>query len=100
MTFVEIEKKVILWGETRDLYKQSTVQSQYYKLLEECVELKFSLSHKNTADSVDAIGDIMVVLTHIAHMLDLDLSTCYLLAYEEIKDRKGKMVNDLFVKEG
>ncbi len=100
MTFVETERKVILWGENRDLYKQSTTQAQYYKLIEECVELKYSLENKRMADSVDAIGDIIVVLTHIAHMLNLDLSTCYLLAFEEIKDRKGKMVDGLFVKEG
>lgn len=34
-----------------------------------------------------------------AHQLDLDVTECLGIAYEEIKNRKGKMVNGTFVKE-
>jgi hypothetical protein len=43
---------------------------------------------------------MMVVLTHIAKMYNLDLRHCYEQAYNEIKDRKGKIVNGIYVKEG
>ena len=35
----------------------------------------------------------------LAHQLDLDVTECLSIAYEEIKNRKGKMVNGTFVKE-
>jgi len=47
----------------------------------------------------DAIGDMYVVLTILALQLDLDIGDCVAMAYEEIRDRKGKMVNGVFVKE-
>lgn len=33
------------------------------------------------------------------NQLDLDVTECLGLAYEEIKNRKGKMINGTFVKE-
>lgn len=35
----------------------------------------------------------------LAHQLDLDVTECLGIAYEEIKNRKGKMINGTFVKE-
>ena len=97
MNFTELEKKVIKWGEDRDLYKESTIEDQLDKLEEEFDEL---LNSESRDEDIDAIGDMMVVMTHITKMLDITLTTCYATAYNEIKDRKGKMVNGLFVKEG
>ena len=42
----------------------------------------------------DVISNIV-----LAHQLDLDVTECLSIAYEEIKNRKGKMVNGTFVKE-
>lgn len=47
----------------------------------------------------DAIGDTLVTIIVLAHQLDLDVTECLSLAYEEIKNRKGKMINGTFVKE-
>lgn len=47
----------------------------------------------------DAIGDTLVTIIVLAHQLDLDVTECLSIAYEEIKNRKGKMVNGTFVKE-
>lgn len=46
----------------------------------------------------DAIGDTLVTIIVLAHQLDLDVTECLSIAYEEIKNRKGKMVNGTFVK--
>lgn len=40
----------------------------------------------------DAIGDTLVTIIVLAHQLDLDVTECLGIAYEEIKNRKGKMI--------
>lgn len=99
MKFKTIEDNIIQWGIDRNLYEKSDIAHQFSKLQEEVIELKEALSPTNQDEAIDAIGDIMVVLTHIAHFLETELKTCYLVAWSEIMDRKGKMVDGLFVKE-
>jgi NTP pyrophosphatase (non-canonical NTP hydrolase) len=99
MTFAEIEKLVIKWGSERDLYNNSSATLQAIKLQEELNELIDALSKSSLPKVIDAVGDMLVVLTHISIFIGSDLTTCYLSAYDEIKERKGKMVNGIFVKE-
>jgi hypothetical protein len=40
------------------------------------------------------------VLINIAERNGLDLKTCMEMAWSDIKDRKGRMVDGVFVKEG
>ena len=47
----------------------------------------------------DGIGDVVVTLIILAMQNDMDLYECLNQAYNEIKDRKGKNVNGVFVKE-
>ena len=42
---------------------------------------------------------MVVVLTNLAHMHGTDIEVCIAQAYNEIKSRKGKMINGTFVKE-
>jgi NTP pyrophosphatase (non-canonical NTP hydrolase) len=93
----EIHDKVVDWFWDRDIPTEGTLSGQMEKLQEELDELRDDLI--NNVDPSDAIGDMMVVLTGIALMCDLSLPRCYELAYEEIKDRKGKMVKGVFVKD-
>lgn len=99
MTFAEIEKLVIQWGSDRDLYNNSSATLQLIKLQEELNELKDAISTSSLPLVLDAIGDMLVVLTHISVFVGSDLTSCYLSSYDEIKERKGKMVNGIFVKE-
>jgi len=48
---------------------------------------------------IDDIGDIIVVLINIAERNGLTLWECMYHAYNDIKYRKGKMVDGVFVKE-
>ena len=50
-------------------------------------------------DISDDIGDMIVVLINIAERNNLTLQDCLLKAWEDIKDRKGKMVDGVFIKE-
>ena len=74
---------------------------QVVKHLEEAGEIAHEIT-RNRLDSdelKDAIGDQFVTLVGIAHHLDFDLSECINMAYQEIRDRKGKVIAGSFVKE-
>jgi NTP pyrophosphatase (non-canonical NTP hydrolase) len=101
-SFAELEQLVIKWGIDRGLYdvvNGSDATRQMKKLAEEYCELGEALAKGDRAKALDGVGDMLVVITHIARFLSSDLSYCYELAYLEIKDRKGQMVNGIFVKE-
>lgn len=93
----DIEDKILQWHKDRNLIKGSTDAAQFEKLLEEVDELRGNIEHSQPI--VDDIGDIMVVLVNIAHRNKLTLWECMYHAYQDIKDRKGKMINGVFVKE-
>jgi len=48
---------------------------------------------------IQSIKDIVTRLSVIAERYDLTLEDCLQSAYDEIKDRRGKMINGVFVKE-
>jgi hypothetical protein len=48
----------------------------------------------------DGVGDVMVCLIIYCALLDINLVDCMEWAYEEIKERKGTLLeNGVFVKE-
>jgi len=93
----DIEDKILQWHKDRNLIEGSTDGAQFEKLLEEVDELRGNIEHSQPV--VDDIGDIMVVLVNIAHRNKLTLWECMYHAYHDITDRKGKMINGVFVKE-
>ena len=100
MTYASTEMKVIQWGEARGIVQNSTVLAQANKTQEEVNELFQAIHSKDRAAMADAYGDIMVTLVMGAAIADLDLQTCFELAYQEIKDRKGSLNADgIWVKE-
>ena len=87
------------WAWDRNLIEGSTPNAQLHKLMEEVWELAGGVCYNNTDVMKDSIGDVFVVLTIIATQLGWSIEECVQTAYDEIKDRKGKMVDGLFVKE-
>lgn len=75
-----------------------TIAGQHQKTLEEVSELTDAICQKNVREIKDAIGDIYVTLVIQAHMQGLTMTECIDAAYNEIKNRKGNMVNGQFVK--
>ena len=67
--------------------------------MEEAGELAQALLKDRKEETIDAIGDMVVVLTNLAELVGVDIEDCIISAYNEIKDRKGKMDNGTFVKE-
>ena len=85
------------WAEDRNLIEGSNPQAQFVKLMEEAGELAGNISRGKSVQ--DDIGDMVVVLTIIARMYHTTLEECVFMAYQDIKDRKGRMVDGIFVKE-
>jgi NTP pyrophosphatase (non-canonical NTP hydrolase) len=87
------------WAQVRGLYNKGDSKTQYVKLMEEVGELAQGLLKEDRAEVQDAIGDIVVVLTNLAHLEQMRIEDCVASAYNQIKDRKGSMNNGTFVKQ-
>jgi NTP pyrophosphatase (non-canonical NTP hydrolase) len=87
------------WADERGIYKNGDTRTQYLKLIEEAGELSRAILKEDSAEFVDAIGDMVVVLTNLAALEGIKIEDCIASAYDVIKSRKGKMVNGTFVKE-
>ena len=87
------------WANERGIYEKGNPHTQYVKLQEEAGELAKALLNNDKAEIKDAIGDIVVVLTNLAHQRGTHIETCISSAYNEIKGRTGRMINGTFVKD-
>lgn len=119
----ELERNVIQWAKDKGIFEKATRSTQCDKTIEEVIELKeattkldllddlflddsveyYTLDHKieNNANKEmkDAIGDVLVTLIIQAEMNGTSLDECLELAWDEIKDRTGKMIEGTFVKD-
>jgi len=87
------------WAEQRGIYDKGDPKTQLIKLYEETGELSKAILENNKEDIVDAIGDSVVVLTNLAHLVGTNIEDCIGTAYNEISNRTGKMKNGTFVKD-
>ena len=87
------------WARSRGLYDKGNSHTQYVKLQEEAGELAKALLKNDKPEIVDAIGDMVVVLTNLAFLQGVDIEYCIDSAYKVISKRKGKMINGTFVKD-
>ena len=94
---MEFTAKIKQWHHDRNLIDGSDDKTQFAKLIQECGELSDNICKGR--DIRDDIGDIMVVLINIAERNNLTLTECLEVAYNDIKHRKGKMIDGVFVKE-
>lgn len=87
------------WADNKGIYKHGDVKTQYIKLMEEAGELAQAILKNDEAELIDAIGDMVVVLTNLAALKGLHIEDCITSAYDVIANRKGSMQNGTFVKE-
>ena len=87
------------WAGERGLYTKGDKKTQFCKLMEEAGELGRAVLKDDKEEFVDAIGDMVVVLTNMAHLGGTTIEKCIDTAYEVISKRTGKMVNGTFVKD-
>lgn len=95
--FDELVGKVVKWHHDRNLIEGSSDKDQALKLLQELGELSDSVCKGK--DIKDDIGDMLVVMLNITTRNNISLTECLAKAWEDIKDRKGRMIDGIFVKE-
>jgi len=119
-TLQDLIDKTIKWADDRNLLDGSTPAKQIQKTAEELMELAVAIGKDEMLNALmlqinpdkgkmlveevgeelaDAVGDVLVTLIIVAKQCGLDINDCLQKAYEEIKDRQGRMVNGKFVKE-
>ena len=100
------------WANQRGLYEKGDVKTQFLKLQEETGELAKALLKNDRNEIIDAIGDIVVVLTNLTQLTgifvevkgdvtrlrNITIEDCIDTAYNVIKLRTGSMQNGTFVK--
>lgn len=101
MTFEELHEAIIQWANDRNMIKPDrlTGLAQLAKVTEELGELSAGINKNDEDKTKDSLGDILVTLIILSRDLDVDLLDCLRGAYNVIKDRKGKTINGVFVKE-
>lgn len=87
------------WAAIRGIFDNGDSKTQYVKLLEEAGELAKALLKNDKSEIKDAVGDMVVVLTNLAHLEGFKVEDCIDSAYQEIASRTGKMINGTFVKD-
>jgi len=90
---------ITYWHYDRNLIKGTNDLAQLKKLREEVNELFYSIGKKQ--NPIDDIGDIIVVLINIAERNELSIWQCLSHAYNDIKDRTGRIddVTGMYVKD-
>lgn len=118
--------KIAQWHKDRNLINGATDNSQFKKFIEEGIELYATLNPTFTSNEIrirlqnmiqelydndriqqapegktieDDVGDINVVLINLLERNGFTMQQCLEVAWNDIKDRKGKMIDGVFVKE-
>lgn len=100
----EVIKNVIEWAHDRQIFDKSSPEKQILKTIEEVQETQEAIKNYDCTDEkfnhiIDGIGDTVVTLIILCEMYHISLQECTEYAYKQIKDRKGKMIDGIFVKE-
>ena len=97
-TAYNLIRKITQWHHDRNLIEGATDKDQLAKLIQEMGELSDNICKGN--DIRDDIGDMLVVMINIMERNNITMEECLAVAYMDIKDRKGRMIDGIFVKEG
>ena len=95
---VGIYDLIRIWADEKGIYNKGDSKTQYIKLMEEAGELAQAILKNDESEVIDAIGDMVVVLTNLAALRGHKIETCVSSAYNVIKSRQGRMINGTFVK--
>jgi hypothetical protein len=93
------ENEIVKWSLDRNLLQTTTLETQTLKFMEEFGEFCAAYLRGDKVRAEDSLGDMYVVMVQMAKLVESNLSKCAWMAYGEIKDRKGMMVNGSFIKE-
>lgn len=116
MEFKELQEKVLEWADSHDLLHEENADKQFLKFIEEVFEFKSEFDYLERIgqdpsecysdyDQIETqenmqleMGDIFVTLIILCKQLGIEPQECLELAYDKIKNRKGKTINGCFIK--
>ena len=87
------------WANARGIYKSGDPKTQFLKLQEEAGEVARAILKEDKLETIDGLGDTLVVLINLAALCGYNLEDCLAEAYDVISKRTGKMHNGTFVKD-
>ncbi len=93
-----LTKSIQQWAVDRNLHTADP-KAQLVKMMEEVGEVAAAICRGDKLALQDGIGDTFVTLVILAQTVDLDFRACVDAAYQQIKHRKGKLVDGIFIKE-
>lgn len=107
MKFEDLQKLTLQWADDKDLLYEENADKQFMKFIEEVFEFKCEFDLRNMFSDNDfahkdmklEMGDIFVTLIILCEQIGIDPVVCLSMAYEKIKDRKGKTINGNFYKQ-
>lgn len=94
-----MDVKILEWANQRGILIPDNATKQMLKLTEEVGELAGAIAKNNKTDQIDAIGDIQVVLIILSEQLGINYKEALESAYNVIKNRTGKTINGVFIKD-
>ena len=100
MTLAQLELEVIQWAHTESLLSPDNAHAQMCKVTEEVGETAAALLKGNREALKDGIGDIAVTIIILAAQHSMTLQDCLSCAYDEIKNRTGRIERGSFIKDG
>lgn len=99
VTFDELIENVKKWAEDKDILKKDNTSKQMLKVMEELGETAGAIAKDKPEEIKDGIGDVFVTVIILSYQLGLTPNECLEQAWNEIKDRTGKTVGGVFVKD-
>jgi NTP pyrophosphatase (non-canonical NTP hydrolase) len=97
--FNTLIENVVSWAEAKDILKPENAPKQMLKVMEEVGETAGALAKNKQEELKDGIGDAFVILIILAKQVGMEPAECIEAAWNEIKNRTGKTVNGVFVKD-
>jgi NTP pyrophosphatase (non-canonical NTP hydrolase) len=95
----ELQQQILTWAKKREILDKATPETQLTKVTEEHMELVKAIHTKDEIGIIDGIGDSAVTLIILADLCGYDFEECVEYAYKQIKNRTGKMVDGVYVKD-
>ncbi|MDB4302048.1 MazG-like family protein [bacterium] len=99
MQRLDVINQIIAWGADRNLIEGTTPINQFHKLIQESGEWSDAYLKGKLDEAAMELGDVFVVAIIIAAQMGKQPEDLMQMAYDKIKHRKGKMINNVFVKE-
>lgn len=86
------------WVHARNIHTAQP-KDQFLKVVEEVGEIGAGLARGDKELIMDAVGDTYVTLVALCETMEISIDECIDMAYDTIKDRTGRLVDGVFIKD-